>query len=227
MSDTGLPRGGDEPETHETNDESTSEAGELQILAEGIADPESGDDLSATAPADEHAMEEPAGSASEFTLDELVAEMAGVSSVTAQAPAVESAPAPEHVDPLTAAMSDTFAEAAPTEAALWTRVPFWVIGLSWMSFVGVMTFLLWPKSSGGLQDAPLYGALVFGGAGLVVLSLFIGLIVWARARSHAEAGDRGIVSRAVLLRVLGWTAGGVALWVVALIVLSLRHLDVF
>lgn len=224
MSDAGLPRGGDEPETHETNDESTSEAGELQIIT---GDPEPDGDVSAGAPIDEPAPEEPSGSASEFTLDELVAEMAGVSSVAAQPPVVESAPAPEHVDPLTAAMSDTFAEAAPTETELWTRVPFWVIGLSWAAFVGVMTFLLWAKSSGGLEDAPLYGALVFGGAGMVALSLFIGLIVWARARSHAEAGDRGIVSRAVLLRVLGWTAGGVVLWVGAMVVLSLRHLDVF
>jgi hypothetical protein len=134
---------------------------------------------------------------------------------------------PDHVDPLAAAMSEAFAEAVPIEAELWTRVPFWTLGFVWAASVGVMTYLLWPKMSGGLQDAPLYGVLVFGGAGLVVVSLIAGLIVWSMARARAELTDRPIVSRAVLLRVLGWTAGGVALWVVSMIVLSLRHLDVF
>jgi uncharacterized membrane-anchored protein len=78
----------------------------------------------------------------------------------------------------------------------------------------------------GLADNQLYGILVFGGAALVAGGLVVGLVVWFRARSQADHSDRGIVGRAVLLRALGWTAMGVALWVVSMIVLSLHSLDV-
>jgi len=228
MSDAGLPGEAKDLETLEMGDEPTGDADELMIITGGIA--EEGQD-GEVAPAEEAEPEsdaEPADERAEFTLDELVAEMAGVSAVVADAPAAETAaePVPEHLDPLAAAMSEAFAATVPVEAEMWTRAPFWATGATWAIFVGVLTYLLWPKAAGGLQDAPLYGVLVFGGATLVVVGLVAGLIVWSRARARAEITDRAIVSRAVLLRVLGWTAAGVALWVIAMIVLSLHYLDV-
>ena len=225
MSDAGLPHGGEEPEAPETVDEPTGDPEELVIITGGTADSEPdgdepmGDDV---APEDVEEAER----AAEFTLDELVAEMAGVSAVAASASAGETAPVQGHVDPLTAAMSEVFAEAAPIESEMWTRAPFWAVGASWVVFIGVLTFLLWPRSTGGLETMPLYGVLVFGGAVLVVVSLMAGLVVWARARARTEPTDRPVVSRALLLRMLGWTAAGVALWVIAMVVLSLHHLDV-
>lgn len=228
MSDAGLPGDAVELETPETGDEPTGEAEGLLIVPGGISDDDSnGEVASQGSDAFEAEPESETDQRAEFTLDELVAEMAGVSAVV-DVPAGEPAPepAPEHVDPLAAAMSEAFAGATPVEDQMWTRAPFWATGAIWASFVGVLTYLLWPRTVGGLQDAPLYGVLVFGGATLVVAGLVAGLLIWSRARAQAEYADRAIVSRAVLLRVLGWTAGGVALWVIAMVVLSLHYLDV-
>lgn len=234
MSDAGLPRDVEEPETPEFGDDSEAPSEEIMIIPGGFADGESGEDDGTAleggdqpAGEDEPSSDEDTAPASEFTLDELVAEMAGVSATTPSAPVEETAPVQDHIDPLTTAMSVTYAETLPVEAELWTRLPFWILGAVWALFAGVLTYLLWPRSAGGLQDAQLYGVLVFGGAALVVIGLLVGLFIWSRARSHAELPDRPIVSRVVLLRVLGWTAGGVALWAIAMVVLSLHHLDVF
>jgi len=234
MSDVGLPRDVEEPEMPESGDESMVASEEIMIITGGFTDGESDEDDGTaleggerSVDGDEPSAEEDMESASEFTLDELVAEMAGVSAATPDAPVEEAAPVPDHIDPLAAAMSETFAGACPVEVELWTRLPFWILGVVWVLFVGALAFLLWPRSAGGLQDAPLYGLLVFGGAALVVIGLAAGLFIWSRARSRAELSDRPIVSRVVLLRVLGWTAGGVALWVITMVVLSLHYLDVF
>lgn len=185
--------------------------------------------------AEEWAAPEASGSAAaegdpaepHFTLDELVAEMADVSTVAADGSGPE-APAPaaaERIDLLETAMSDTFAEAPSVEAAMWTRLPFWILGGAWVLSVGVLTFLLWPTAKAGLTGQ-LYDLLVFGGVGLVVASAVAGAVIWFRARAQAEMAERALVSRAVLLRALGWTAIGVALWVVSMVVLSLHSLDV-
>lgn len=225
MSDAGLPHGGEEPEAPETVDEPMEDLQELVIITGGTADSEPAEDEPVVDDGEPADVEE-AERAAEFTLDELVAEMAGVSAVAVSSSAEETAPAQGHIDPLTAAMSEVFAEAAPIESEMWTRAPFWAVGASWVLFSGVLTFLLWPQSTGGLETMPLYGLLVFGGAGLVAVSLVAGLVVWSRARARTEPTDRPVVSRALLLRMLGWTAGGVALWVIAMVVLSLHNLDV-
>ena len=251
MSDTEMPRDGEEPDREVAADEPVAEeAGLPAILSEsesveqsdlviipggGDAGEMDEDDSLEVVPVPEpEAAEEPepAGEGApverKLTLDELVAEMAGGSAaVTGGSPPVASAPVmAERVDTLENAMPDTFADALPVEAQLWKRLPFWVLGATWVVSVGVMTYLLWPMAKAGLADNQLYGILVFGGAALVAGGLVVGLVVWFRARSQADQSDRGIVGRAVLLRALGWTAMGVALWVVSMIVLSLHSLDV-
>jgi len=52
------------------------------------------------------------------------------------------------------------------------------------------------------------------------------MIVRSSAQARASAVDRGIVGRAILLRVLGWTAAGVAVWVIALIAVSFHAVGV-
>jgi hypothetical protein len=219
--------------------EASDDEGLVIIPGGGVDDAEEeplqvADASGSTAPEEPTAPEE-SGSAAEggdstephFTLDELVAEMADVSTVASDGSGPE-APAPvvaERIDVLETAMSDTFAEAPPVEAVMWTRLPFWVLGAVWVISVGVLTFMLWPTAKAGLAGQ-LYDVLVFGGAGLVVVSAVAGAVIWFRARSQAEMADRAIVRRAVLLRALGWTALGVALWVVSMVVLSLHSLDV-
>ena len=165
---------------------------------------------------------------SQFTLDELVAELAGVSSVDTAGPAAAAAApaAPERIDPLAAAMSDAFAGSPTVEAEMWTRVPFWLLGIAWIAFVGVLTYLQWPTASEGLQGTSFYQLMVYGGVALVVTGGVIGAVIWSRARSHADLVDRAVVSRSILLRAVGWTASGVAVWVIAMIALSLHSLDV-
>jgi hypothetical protein len=167
----------------------------------------------------------------QFTLDELVAEMAGVSAVTAAAPASGEAAsvAPERIDVLAAAMSDTFAEAPPVEDEMWTRAPFWAIAAAWVLFSGALAYLLWPTAAKGfeaLMGASLYSVLVWGGVALVVIGLVIGAVIRSRAQARGSVVDRGLVGRAILLRALGWTAAGVAMWVVAMIVVSFHAVGV-
>jgi hypothetical protein len=253
MSDTEMPRDGEEPDRGVAADEPVAEeAGLPAILSEsesveqsdlviipggGDAGEMGEDDSLEAVPVPEpeavpvpepEPAEEDAPVERKLTLDELVAEMAGGSAaVTDGSPPVASAPVvAEGVDTLENTMPDTFADAVPVEAQLWKRLPFWVLGATWVVSVGVMTYLLWPMAKAGLAGNQLYGILVFGGAALVVGGLVVGLVVWFRARSQADHSDRGIVGRAVLLRALGWTAMGVALWVVSMIVLSLHSLDV-
>jgi hypothetical protein len=108
---------------------------------------------------------------------------------------------------------------------MWTRVPFWVLGALWVAFVGVLTYLMWP-STGALVTRPLYPYLVFGGAALVVVGLVTGLTIWLLARAHAgEYGPAGI-ARTVWMRALGWTACGVAVWWIGLVVLDLHRTGV-
>jgi type IV secretory pathway TrbD component len=52
------------------------------------------------------------------------------------------------------------------------------------------------------------------------------MVIRSRAQARGSVVDRGLVGRAILLRSLGWTAAGVALWVVAMIVVSFHAVGV-
>lgn len=163
-----------------------------------------------------------------FTLDELVAEMADVSTVVTEGPAagVAAPAAVERIAAIDAVMNDTVGDGVPLEGEMWTRLPFWILGGVWALAVLVLTYLLWPTAKVGLGGAPLYGALVYGGAALAVLSLAVGATIWSRARSLSTTGERPIVSRIIMMRALTWTASGVGLWVVSMIVLSFHSLAI-
>lgn len=260
MSDEEMPRDEEAPEQRAAAEEPTGEDMGLLIIPGGV-DPEDADDGIASGGPDASASDEtpeivepdldvPAAGEPiddvelrvaepdaapadrpQFTLDELVAEMAGVSAASAVAPAPgESAPVvPERVDVLTAAMSDTFAEAPAVEDEVWTRAPFWGIAAAWALFAGVLAYLLWPTATQGfdaLMGSSLYSVLVWGGVALVVVGLVIGTGVRSRAQARGSVVDRGVVGRAILLRTLGWTAAGVAIWVVAMIVVSFHAVGV-
>lgn len=124
---------------------------------------------------------------------------------------IESAPAPK---------------SRPVVARVSTRAPFWVLGALWACFAGVMTYLLWPLSDQAFVDSPLYAVLVFGGAALVILGFVVGLVVWLGARPVARAAGEGPLGLRLWARALGWTAGGVVLWWVALIALDLHRTGV-
>ena len=230
MSDEVLPRDEEALEQRAAAQEPIGEDMGLLIIPGGV-DPED-----AGEPADEVGPEasEPAAVPADrpqFTLDELVAEMAGVSAASAVPPAAgESAPVvPERVDVLGAAMSDTFSEAPAVGQEMWTRAPFWAVAAVWAIFAGVLAYLLWPTAPQGfdaLMGSSLYSVLVWGGVALVVIGLVIGAVVRSRAQARGGAADRGPVGRAILLRALGWTAAGVAMWVVAMIVVSFHVVGV-
>lgn len=114
-------------------------------------------------------------------------------------------------------------DAAPGHA-LADRAPFWVLGGIWVVFVVLMTYSLWPAAAraGAFLSAPLYPVFVFGGAALVLLGFVTGLVVWLIARGRAGDDGRRGIGRAVWMRALGWTAGGVLLWWAGLILLEMH-----
>jgi hypothetical protein len=244
MTDAEVPHDEEAPEQPAVVDEQTGDVGGLLIVPGGVEaevtdedGSSAGLDVLAGADSDQGADEQageavvatPAAAptaAVQFTLDELVAEMAGVSAVAGDASSGSEPPVVQRVDPLAVAMSEAFDEAPAVEAELWTRLPFWLGGAVWALFVGALTYLLWPRVAGDLQSDPLYGLFVYGGTGLVGLGLISGIVVWTRARTLCALPDRGVVGRAIVLRALGWIATGVAAWVIAMIVLSLHSLGV-
>ena len=191
-------------------------------------------------PRDEHAPEQPVAA------EEPIAEDTGLviipggagpdemddvdyDDLAAAASGEAAPPVPERVDVIAAAMSETFAEVPAVEDEMWTRAPFWALTAVWAIFAGGLAYLLWPTAAGGLEalmGASLYGVLVYGGVALVVIGVVAGMIVRSSAQARVVVVDRGIAGRAILLRVLGWTAAGVALWVIALIVLSFHAIGV-
>jgi len=244
MSDAELPHDAELPQQPEAADEAAGEDGGLLIIPGGAGadesesalddpaslEPESKPtDVAGTDPLEGDVPvapeQAPPVAEAQFTLDELVAEMAGVSAATTDPQASAEPVVAQRVDPLAAVMSEAFEE-VPVESEMWTRLPFWLLGATWVLFTGVITYLLWPTAKAGLTGSPLYGALVYGGAALVVVGAITGVIVWSRARARCALPDRGVVGRAILLRAVGWTATGVVLWVVTMIVLSLHSLDV-
>jgi len=246
MSDEEMPHDEHAPERPVAAEGPIVEDTGLVIIPGGTG-PDEMDDVDhedlAAAPADasddvDAAVAEPAAEAEtevphrpQFTLDELVAEMAGVSAATAAPTASGEAapPVPERVDVIAAAMSETFAEVPAVEDEMWTRAPFWALTAVWALFAGGLAYLLWPTAAEGLEavmGASLYGVLVYGGVALIVIGVVAGMIVRSSAQARAAVVDRGIVGRAILLRTLGWTAAGVALWVIALIALSFHAIGV-
>jgi hypothetical protein len=242
MSDAELPHDAELPEQPETDDEAAVEDGGLLIIPGGVdAEIPEADALDESAPEAEEADEtapdaladdeasateqQPEEPDTQFTLDELVAEMAGVSAVGADSGADAEPVVAQRVDPLAAVMSEAFEE-VPVENEMWTRLPFWILGAAWVSFAGVITYLLWSTAKAALTGTQLWGVLIFGGPALVAAGAVMGFVVWSRARVRCAMPDRGVVGRAILLRAVGWTATGVALWVVSMIVLSLHSLDV-
>jgi hypothetical protein len=236
MSDTDLPGDEGTPEPSRADEATDVRNAGLQIIPGGFEPDESDTDgatpdqlgvlesEAVSTPESVTAEQPPAAPETNFTLDELVAEMAGVSAAVTTVAEEEPVPV-QRVDPLAMAMQDAFEE-TPVESEMWTRMPFWTLGAVWVLFVGVITYLLWPAAKLDLTGTQLYGVLVYGGAALVALGAVTGLIVWSRARNRCALPDRGVVGRALLLRAVGWTATGVALWVVSMIVLSLHSLDV-
>ncbi len=228
-------------DTEETRDEEMlepePESAENDLVIVPGASEGDADDAALLVPAGPEDDEEPtpdaaaapeAAASPQFKLDALVAEMADVPAVTAEAPAATAAVdvAAPRVDALAAFEIQAPDEANPLEAALWTRVPFWVLTAVWLAGAGALTYLLWPLAKPGLEASPLYSLLVYGGAGMVFISAVAGLVVWSRARSVAGITERGVVGRAVMVRALAWTAAGVALWVIAMIVLSFHSLKI-
>jgi len=246
MSDAELPNDAELPEQPATAEEPAGEGGDLLIIPGGVDADDPDGALDEPAPSepqpesesidlggpeslesDEAAAPEqaPVAAEAQFTLDELVAEMAGVSAATADPQANAEPVVAQRVDPLAVVMSEAFEE-VPVESEMWTRLPFWLLGATWAVFTGVITYLLWPVAKAGLTGTTLYGVLVYGGVALVAVGAVMGAVVWSRARVRCALPDRGVVGRAILLRAVGWTATGVALWVVSMIVLSLHSLDV-
>ena len=114
----------------------------------------------------------------------------------------------------------------PVSERLWTRLPFWLIGLAWAAFSGALAYLFWPLSATVFVTNPLYPYFVFGGAALVVVDLVTGLVVLLVARARAGDEGRAGLGRVIWLRALTWTAAGVVLWWVALIALDLHRTGV-
>jgi hypothetical protein len=67
---------------------------------------------------------------------------------------------------------------------------------------------------------------VLGGAALAFIGLVTGLVVWLMARSRAGEDERGGLGLKIWTRALAWTAGGVALWWIGLLLLDLHHAGV-
>jgi hypothetical protein len=190
-----------------------------------------------------------AGSATQPTLDDLIADLAvegapadveqdaeraegdasatPAASETDAAPEIEAGAAPEPVAPM-AQVAVPKATEAPVEAGpmlerLWTHVPFWVIGGAWLVLTASMTALLWNATPGGVTGGIPYAALVFGGGVFVLIDLVAGLVISQMVRSRTAPGERSGLALAIWNRALLWTAGGVLLWWIGLLLLDLHH----
>jgi len=165
-----------------------------------------------------------------FTLDELVADLA--SSGPGDEANADAARAAEDESPsMTAAEESVEAAEQEVEPAapkpllrrVWTRAPFWAVDAAWAILTLAAVIALWRAPAATFADGIAYGVLVLGGAALAFIGLMTGLIVWLVARSRAGQDERVGLGLAIWTRALIWTAGGVALWWVGLLVLDLHH----
>jgi hypothetical protein len=137
-----------------------------------------------------------------------------------QAVPVSVAPVAQAVSPIAA---EPAAEAGPMLERSWTHVPFWVIAGAWVVLTAAMTALLWNASAGGVTTGIPYAVLVLGGGVLVVIDLVAGLVVSLMVRGRTAPGERAGLFLAVWYRALLWTAGGVLVWWIGLLLLDLHH----
>ncbi|HEY5277537.1 MAG TPA: hypothetical protein VIK38_13590 [Coriobacteriia bacterium] len=165
-----------------------------------------------------------------FTLDELVADLA--SSGPGDEANADAARAAEDESPsMTAAEESVEAAEQEVEPAapkpllrrVWTRAPFWAVDAAWAILTLAAVIALWRAPAATFADGIAYGVLVLGGAALAFIGLMTSLIVWLVARSRAGQDERVGLGLAIWTRALIWTAGGVALWWVGLLVLDLHH----
>jgi hypothetical protein len=165
-----------------------------------------------------------------FTLDELVADLA--SSGPGDEANADAARAAEDESPSMTAAEEAVETAEqevepaapkPLLRRVWTRAPFWAVDAAWAILTLAAVIALWRAPAATFADGIAYGVLVLGGAALAFIGLMTGLIVWLIARSRAGQDERVGLGLAIWTRALIWTAGGVALWWVGLLVLDLHH----
>jgi hypothetical protein len=246
MDEPGTLFSADEPESEviEAGEDRDLEADEADVdgaEADGAGDPEA--DETGTVDFEEASPAVPA------TLDEMVAELTGAvqpaedaqpdveGGEAGDAAAPESAPEPVASGPDDAAQlgetaTDAAGPAAPEALApitrrWWTRVPLWIVFAAFPVVTGVPVYLMWPGATGAVTAHPLYRLLVLGGAALVLIGLMTGCAIWLTARSRAADDEKVGLGRTLWMRTLTWTAGGVALWWIGLVILDLRHSGVF
>jgi hypothetical protein len=106
-------------------------------------------------------------------------------------------------------------------------VPLWIVTGMFAAFVGALVYLMWPSATGSVVTTGLYRLLVLGGAGMVIIELLTGITVWLVARAHADRDEKRGLALTLWTRALAWTAGGVVLWWIGLLVLDLRHVGIF
>ena len=165
-----------------------------------------------------------------FTLDELVADLA--SSGPGDEANADAARAAEDESPSMTAAEEAVETAEqevepaapkPLLRRVWTRAPFWAVDAAWAILTLAAVIALWRAPAATFADGIAYGVLVLGGAALAFIGLMTSLIVWLVARSRAGQDERVGLGLAIWTRALIWTAGGVALWWVGLLVLDLHH----
>jgi hypothetical protein len=183
-------------------------------------------------PEPEPAVElDPKPEAVPLTLDELVADLAeseAVEEPAALAPTADEAVVeePEHETPAAEEAVEETAGPKPLLRRWWTQVPFWVVDAVWVVLTVGAVVSLWRAPAATLTDGIAYTVLVLGGAALAFIGLVTGLVVWLVARSRAGEDERGGLGLTIWTRALAWTAGGVALWWIGLLVLDLHHAGV-
>lgn len=182
----------------------------LDELVADIASSDAGE-AAEEADAEENASEGEAESVSEVEA-EVEAAAAAEGAAALEATATEATPVIEAPE-----------GPAPLLRRLWTRVPFWTLDAVWLSLTVAVTVILWRAPAATFADGLPYAILVLGGAALAFTGLVTGLVVWLVARRRAGEDERAGLGLALWTRALAWTAGGVALWWVGLLVLDLHH----
>jgi hypothetical protein len=222
MSDTANEPGVEPAEDVEIPDEV------VQTGTEPESEPES-------EPETEPAPESPAAAGeTPLTLDELVADLAESEAgegAPSQAVMVEEPPATdvEEVEEAAEEAVEGDAEPAlprPLVRQFWTRAPFWAVDSAWAILTLAATIALWRAPAATFADGIAYAILVLGGAALAFVGLVTGLVIWLVARSRAEEDERVGLGLAIWTRALSWTAAGVALWWIGLLLLDLHHAGV-
>ena len=207
-----------EPETEAGPETETEPDGETEPEPEAEPAPES------------HAAAE----ATPLTLDELVADLAHSEAgeeTTAETVMVDEPPAApvEEAEETVEDAVEGDTEPAPPQPLLrrfWTRVPFWAVDSAWAILTLAATIALWRAPAATFADGIAYAILVVGGAALAFVGLVTGLVVWLVARSRADEDERVGLGLAIWTRALTWTAAGVAMWWIGLLVLDLHHAGV-